>query len=88
MGSSQSECATRSSSSIDSKSTHRPTLRAQSYRQIIESCPDPVTGRAVGVEDYSHGKRPHGGAHIQKETGYLDRKRSVSARDEAKREGR
>jgi len=39
----------------DSMSTHRPTQRAQSSRRITEPCPDPVTGRAVGEEDYSQG---------------------------------
>jgi len=73
-------------------STHRPTQRAQSFRQITESCRDPVAGRAVGEEDYSHGnytKKATTQAHTpKKETGYLDRKKSVSARDEAKGEGR
>jgi len=27
---------------------------------ITESCPDPVSGRAVGVEDYSHGNNAIG----------------------------
>jgi len=57
-----------------------------------ERCPDPVAGRAVGEEDYSHSNYITGATprktHIQKEIGYLDRKKSVSARDEAKGEGR
>jgi len=58
-------------------STHQPTQRAQSFRRIAESCADPVTGWAVGEEDYSHGNRitkvtPQRKAHTQKETGYLD----------------
>ena len=41
---------------------------------------DPVAGRAVGEEDYSHGNydpqvTPRKKTHIQKETGYLDRKK-------------
>jgi len=39
----------------DSISTYWSTQRAQSFRRITEPCPDPVTGRAVGKEDYSHG---------------------------------
>jgi len=77
----------------DSMSTHWPTQRAQSFRWITESCPDPVTGRAVGEEDYSHSNYtyetlPHEKTHTQKETGRLNREKSVSARDKAKGEGR
>jgi len=72
--------------------TYRPTQRAQSFQRITESCPDPVTGRAVGEEDYCHGnyiaKITPQKTHIQKETSYLDKKKSVSAQNEAKGERR
>jgi len=35
----------------DGKSMHWLTLRAQSFRWITESCPDPVTVRDAGEED-------------------------------------
>ena len=74
-------------------STYRPTQRAQPFRRITEErCPDPEAGRAVGEEDYSHGNYitevTTQKTHIQKETGYQDRRKSVSTRDEAKGEGR
>jgi len=70
-----------------SKSTHRRTLRAQLFRRSTESDSTPVTGRAVGEEDYSHGNiitQCH--ERSEKEEGYEEK--SVSARDEAKGEGR
>jgi len=43
----------------DGRNTQCLIPRAQSFRRITESCPDPMTGRAIGEEDYSHGNKHH-----------------------------
>ena len=73
-------------------STHRPTQRAQPFRRITENDAlirwlGGLQGRRTAVRDVEGNSALEKIPQSKKETGYLG-KNKISARDEAKGEGR